>query len=308
MSCPFYYLTAKGQKQYAAEVVTQSLRRLDFNLTYPDWLGNNGITNKLWRAATGRGFADSLGPDPATKRCGMSSNQAKLQGDILKLIHDRHFESGEKLFSERNLAERFSTTRAAVREAITALEALRVVERRRHSGIYLRDQNMDTSIDALVVEINAGIFPSLEQIEGAVELRRVLEVGAVGYAAMRHDADDIMQIRQAIDDSENRLLRGEPIAEEDERFHKAIVASTWNTMLVRVVNWFYEFSRKRRQRYFSDPHMSRISHEEHQSILAALEARDQEASADLMGEHLLRTRAIWAEIFESFERSGAAQG
>lgn len=240
----------------------------------------------------------------------MSSNQAKLQGDILKLIHNRRFQSGERLFSERNLAERFSTSRAAVREAITALEALRVVERRRHSGIYLRDQNMDTSIDALVVEVNAGIFPTLEQIEGAIELRCILEVGAVGYAAVRHDEEDIAQIKQALDESENRLKRGESIVEEDERFHKAIVASTRNTMLVRVVNWFYEFSRMRRCRYFADPKMSRISHEEHQSILAAVTARDKQVSGDLMDKHLHRTREIWAEIYDSLEvpADGGSQG
>lgn len=227
----------------------------------------------------------------------MSSNQAKLQGDILKLIHDRHFETGERLFSERNLADRFSTTRAAVREAITALEALRVVERRKHSSIYLRDQNMDTSIDALVMEINVGIFPTLEQIEGAVELRRILETGAVGYAALRHDESDIAQIRQALDNSENRLLRGETIVREDERFHKAIVASTRNTMLVRVVNWFYEFSKERREKYFTNSDMSRVSHEEHQAVFAAIEARDDQLSIDLMGKHLQRTREIWSAIY-----------
>lgn len=227
----------------------------------------------------------------------MSSNQAKLQGDILKLIHDRQFETGERLFSERNLAERFSTTRAAVREAISALEALRVVERRKHSGIYLRDQNMDTSIDALVVEINVGIFPTLEQIEGAVELRRILETGAVGYAALRHDESDIAQIKQALDDSENRLLLGETIVREDERFHKAIVASTRNAMLVRVVNWFYEFSKERREKYFTNSDMSRVSHEEHQAVFAAIEARDDQLSIDLMGKHLQRTREIWSAMY-----------
>ena len=176
-----------------------------------------------------------------------------------------------------------------------------MVERRRHSGIYLRDQNVDPSIDALVMEINAGIFPTLEQIDGAVELRRVLETGAVAYAALRHDEEDIAQIRRALDESENRLLRGETIAQEDEKFHKAIVASTHNTMLVRIVNWFYEFSKERRERYFADLDISRVSHEEHRTILAAIEARDEQLSSDLMGEHLLRTRSIWSEIYSSLD-------
>ena len=47
------------------------------------------------------------------------------------------------MFSEREFAEKFNTTRPAVREAFTALEALRVVERRPQAGIYLRDLSED---------------------------------------------------------------------------------------------------------------------------------------------------------------------
>ncbi|MCX8955722.1 GntR family transcriptional regulator, partial [Ruegeria sp. NA] len=69
--------------------------------------------------------------------------------------------------SEREFAEKFNTPRPAVREAFTALEALRVVERRPQAGIYLRDLSEDSSIDALVVEVNAGLVPTVKQTEDA---------------------------------------------------------------------------------------------------------------------------------------------
>lgn len=226
----------------------------------------------------------------------MSTAQARLQGEILKFIRDRRFERGERLFSEREFADKFSTTRAAVREAITTLEALRVVERRKQSGIYLRDLDAETSIEALVVEVNAGLFPTLKQIDEAVELRRVLEVGAVQYAATRRDDDDLSQIQHILDDSENRLLDGKSIIEEDLRFHKTIVTSTRNAVLVRVANWFYEFSKERRAHYFTDFEMSRSSHSEHMGIFAALQRGDRDECASLMDEHLSHTSQRWRAI------------
>jgi GntR family transcriptional regulator, transcriptional repressor for pyruvate dehydrogenase complex len=223
----------------------------------------------------------------------VSSNQERLQGEILRFIRDRHFEHGERLFSEREFAEKFSTTRAAVREAITALEVLRVVERRKQSGIYLRDMNVETSIDALVLEVNAGIFQSRKKIESAIDLRQVLEVGAIQRAATKRSEDDLEELWEILKDSENRLLAGESIIAEDLRFHKTIVGSTGNTLLVRVVNWFYEYSKERRSHYFSDIEMSRISHSEHQLIFEALKQGDPDECMLLMEEHLKKTYNMW---------------
>jgi GntR family transcriptional regulator, transcriptional repressor for pyruvate dehydrogenase complex len=234
----------------------------------------------------------------------VSSTQTQLQGKLLKFIRDRQYEQGERLFSEREFAEKFSTTRAAVREAITALEALRIIERRKHSGIYLRDLNADASIDALVLEVNAGIHQSSEQIESAIELRGVLEIGAIRHAAVRRSESDLELLSQILDASENKLLEGDDIRAEDVNFHKAIVGSTGNTLLVRVVNWFYEFSNERRKQYFSDYNFSLISHSEHQQIFEALRQGDPEACAASMRNHLLHTSKVWSVILKNPENRG----
>ena len=54
---------------------------------------------------------------------------------LLPFIGERRLEPGDRLPSERLLAERFGVTRAIVREAIAKLEAMRVVERRPRSGV-----------------------------------------------------------------------------------------------------------------------------------------------------------------------------
>ena len=69
---------------------------------------------------------------------------------ILSFIRERRYQPSERLPSERDFADRFSTSRGAVREALATLEAMRVIERRPNSGIYLRHSE-ESSIEALVL-------------------------------------------------------------------------------------------------------------------------------------------------------------
>jgi GntR family transcriptional repressor for pyruvate dehydrogenase complex len=55
---------------------------------------------------------------------------------LLSFMSERRLAAGERLPSERVLAERFGVARAVVREAIAKLEAMRVVECRPRSGVY----------------------------------------------------------------------------------------------------------------------------------------------------------------------------
>lgn len=229
----------------------------------------------------------------------MSSTSTQLQGAILQFIRDRHFESGERLFSEREFAEKFNTTRPAVREAFTALEALRVVERRPQAGIYLRDLSEDSSIDALVVEVNAGLIPTVKQTEDAGEVRRILEVQAIRDAAKRRTDEDLAKLQALLDECEERIAKGSPINIEDEQFHKLIASMSGNSLLLRVVNWFYEFTRARRVIYFSEIERSVISHAEHKKIFNALRKGDPDKCAQLMERHILHSAKIWQCEVES---------
>src|SRR3546814_13570321 len=62
----------------------------------------------------------------------------QILADIIKLIEKRQYEPGERLPSERWLAERFKTGRGIIREALTILENLRYLEKRPNSGMYVR--------------------------------------------------------------------------------------------------------------------------------------------------------------------------
>ena len=65
------------------------------------------------------------------------TNDRELVSALALFFLQRKYEPGERVPSERELAERFKTGRGVVREALAYLEALRVIDRRAKSGIYM---------------------------------------------------------------------------------------------------------------------------------------------------------------------------
>jgi len=152
-------------------------------------------------------------------------------GKILSFIRERRYQPSERLPSERDFAEKFDTSRGAVREALAALEAMRIIERRPNSGIYLRNSD-ESSIEALVLHAESGLPFQAEEIADVVEVRRILEVQAARLACTRRTPDNIRDLSKILSDTEKRLAKKQTIEVEDEAFHLAIFAATKNDILL----------------------------------------------------------------------------
>ncbi|MGH8035604.1 MAG: FadR/GntR family transcriptional regulator, partial [Lysobacterales bacterium] len=86
----------------------------------------------------------------------------RLAAQLLALIAQGEFKVGERLPSERALAERFDVSRTSVREATIALELQGVVEVRGGSGIYVTQApSTPTAASAFTLETGPGPFELL---------------------------------------------------------------------------------------------------------------------------------------------------
>jgi DNA-binding FadR family transcriptional regulator len=224
-------------------------------------------------------------------------------GRILQFIRDRRYEPLERLPSERELAEKFKMGRGAIREALSALEALRVVERRPNSGIYLRNWD-ERSFEALVLHAQAGLSLDRNEILDAIEVRRLLEVEAVKLACQRRTDADVENIREILQKMKERIRLKETIEEEDLQFHLSITAASKNEILSRIVNTFFEISERRRKIYFSYRGRSRSSYDEHAAIFDALVDRDKDLAGDLMNRHLTTAAEAWAALLGDASLAG----
>lgn len=190
---------------------------------------------------------------------------------------------GERLPSERDLAEQFGVSRPTIREAMIALEIAGLVEIRSGSGVYVAEAS----------PANAG--PVLDQGAGPFEIleaRRIVECEAAALAAARITEEQLTALGSLLMEMQRENQRENMTERADERFHCGIAEAAGNSVVSATVAWLWQLrndsviSTRFHQRLRQEG--SRPIIEDHRRILAALAARDAGAARIAMAEHLQR--------------------
>lgn len=212
---------------------------------------------------------------------------------LLPYLRERGYRAGERLPSERELAQRFEVSRGQIREALAVLEATRLVERRPQSGVYLRASTRDAGLDALLLEHDGGVPLTERDVRNLYEFRWLLEIKAVEMAAERRTPDDLARIDAVLAESRFRLQQGLPLDDQDAQFHLAVFEATHNQFLVRTANWFYLVSGERRRVYFANARNGRRSLAQHVALRNAFAEADVAGAVQLMQQHLGGVENYW---------------
>ncbi len=150
---------------------------------------------------------------------------------IRTLIISEDIAEGARLPPERELAERFATSRPTISQALRSLALMGLVDIRRGSGAYVlrRPESMVTASVNLMLDLDA------QSVEHLMQLRLWLETLGVREAAMREPALKFAEI-DAIQGALRRL--GEKAARSvsewiaaDAVFHATVVRSSGNPYL-----------------------------------------------------------------------------
>ncbi len=194
---------------------------------------------------------------------------------------------GERLPSERVLAERLGLSRGAVRESLSVLEAEGLVRRRHGSGTYVNATVMRAMPGTAS---GAAIDVSPAQL---MEARLLLEPQFAELVVANATAADLALIE--------RCNRGTDTADDwDEfnrwnaEFHQAIAAATHNDFLTQV---FALVRRAQQQGQWgalsktpASPELMRAYRREHNAIVQALRDRHVEAARTAIRDHLRHAR------------------
>lgn len=206
-------------------------------------------------------------------------------GRLLETIRLGVLAPGESLPPERELAVRLGVSRDTVREAIKSLaDAGYLVSRRgRYGGTFLADE--------LPRHTRGGRRLTREEIDDALRLREILEVGAARMAAGRTLTSAqreelwtrLADVRGAAPDDYRRL---------DSRLHLAIAEAAGSPSLVPLV----AENRMRLNALLDQiPLLTRnIAHsdEQHDEIVIAILAGDADAAESAMRAHVAGSAAL----------------
>jgi GntR family transcriptional repressor for pyruvate dehydrogenase complex len=216
----------------------------------------------------------------------------KVAEQLRNLIETDVIKPGERLPSERELADQLGVSRPTVREAMIALELTGVIEIRSGSGIYA--SKIKTASEFLLGDTGIGPFEVLE-------IRHIVEPEACALAATRITDIELDQLQQTLNDMEEEEKRSDASEKADQHFHEIIARSCQNSAFESVINWLWKL---RNQSMLSTSFLERIRKEgihpsisEHQAIFDAIQARDPEAARSSMQKHLESATANAAKYF-----------
>jgi DNA-binding FadR family transcriptional regulator len=201
---------------------------------------------------------------------------------------------GERLPSERDLAQRLAVGRSSVREAIAALQVHGVIETRPGSGSFVAADAVER-VQAPGAGDGAIALPHDASPSALLEARELLEPRVAALAA-RHGRSDpyaeelLARMDGAADDAD-----GADWNECDRLFHRQIAVMTDNPVLVALADHVAAVMdqplwQRLRDESIAVAGRARLHAAEHRMIYEAIVGADPEAAAFFATQHIQRVR------------------
>ena len=205
----------------------------------------------------------------------------RIIGAIKNHILQNGLMPGDRLATEREMAEAFGVSRASVREAVKILEAIGVLEARPKHGISVREFDPQALFKYL------SFVPSINKktIIEMYELRRAVDIGIVEMVIERVTEDQLKAMGQHLEAMREALERPVEFYTHDWAFHFATYEATGNLAtqaLGRVLSEFFVTA----HREWWDWESIDLEHfQNHERIFLALKARDPNGMRQAVWDH-----------------------
>ena len=216
---------------------------------------------------------------------------------LTEMVTSGELGPGSRLPAERQLAQLMGLSRNTVREAISALEMLRVLDVRRGDGIYV------TSLEPQVLLEATTFVLQLLQDHSVIEMmqvRAILESAAAEMAAMNISAEAMSELRRTMDDF-GREPWSDNWLELDRHFHALIAHASGNNVLASLLGSLSSetYSARHVQGNWLPPQQFDIARQQHRRIYEAIERRDIRAAGFEAGAHVTGTVAWLRELLDA---------
>lgn len=214
---------------------------------------------------------------------------------IKELIADGTLHPGDKLISERELAEKLGVGRSAVREAFRSLETMGLIEIRPGEGTFVREASVHKLIEPLAMVM----LMEKKHNRDILEVRKIIEVGAAELAAERRTEDELHRIEEALKQMKEDMDKGLSGEETDYRFHKAVAESAHNPLIIRlwhtVGDSMQQAMKVAREKFFNAIGTKERLLDEHRKIYEAIKDKDAAKAAEYMLDHLAKVEREMAD-------------
>jgi len=232
-------------------------------------------------------FFEKIKPAEAAKK-----KSIYVAEQIMEAINRGDYKVNERLPSERKIAEEMGVSRVPVREALSALQVVGIVDSIPGAGSYVRKLGESPLIRSQAISV-------LEESESPFEAhgaRRIFEAGIMGLVINEANPGDLAKIEEVF----KRMSKAVEAKNFDEYFksnrdfHLAIAQSSHNSLIERTIAYLLNVMdqplwKEAAQKHLSDyEHIKEYLHR-HGRIFTAIKNKNRESAEREMKKHFDET-------------------
>ena len=211
----------------------------------------------------------------------------EVSDELYEMIRSGSLKPGEQLDSIQQLAENFQVGRPAIREALSALSSMGLIEIKQGEGTFVK------TFDPAIMNhpLSAALLMDQDNIKHLLEVRKILESGTAEVAAKKRTEENLIELKDMLFNMEKVSDDEELSDKADISFHVAVANASQNELLITLMNHVSELMTEkmrdiRRAALYSEEMTRKQLDQQHVRIYDAILAQDEDGARSAMLFHL----------------------
>lgn len=218
----------------------------------------------------------------------------QIEERLLAQIQDGDVMPGDLLPSERELMALYEVGRPAIREAMQNLQRMGLIEIRHGERPRVAQPSLERAIAQMGETMRHVLAHSESSLEHLKQARVTFEMEMTRIAARNRTPEQVQRVRDLVE-AQKKTKRSSPnFLILDGRFHLEIAQISGNPIFVALSEALFSWLANFHAHLVRSPGHEDLTLAEHDAILAAIEAGDEERAAREMSDHLNRANALYS--------------
>lgn len=202
---------------------------------------------------------------------------------LVQYVADNRLQAGDRLPSERTLVESLGASRLAIREALSVLKGLGIIEAQHGRGFFVKQ--LDPSAVFGMLSPLLRIQTTMDR-RHLLEARLALEMDVAGLAAQHRTIENLAALDAEIEGMRGALREREEYVTHDKAFHKELAQATGNSVFTVFMASITDLLAELHDQFRDELAFRREAVREHERIVQAVREEDADAARVAMERHL----------------------
>lgn len=203
---------------------------------------------------------------------------------LIRYIAENRLQPGDRLPSERKLAEMVGASRLPLREALCVLKGLGLVEAQHGKGVFVKRLDMAALFGMLSPLLKTQADIDLDHL---FQARLHLEASIAEVAAGQRTGENLQVLGDALDGMRRNVRNRQAYVRHDLDFHQELARSSGNPIFHVFMASILDLLRELQFLYQDSIEIREAAIAEHQAVLDAVAKRDGWRASEAMRKHIL---------------------